>query len=251
MYIEASSRVTFQKPFLCYSSAIIALAQIAWRYFMGELPGNEYDSDDQCQISLDLSFRIFSSMSSFYVPLFVMLFTYSRIFAVAQRQSKAMAEQMRQCTPIGQQNGSTTANEKTRNSLGVNDCENDNNSSEKNKISRTRSLNRLVRRATKLVSNPLGQATELKAFKTLSIVMGVFIMNWLPFFVHYLIEGFREARDQGYSGIIVLWLGYFNSVLNPFIYFFFNKQYKEAFIKLLCPSRSRHKLALESKLSAV
>ena len=216
---------------------------------MGELPGNEFDADDQCQISLDLSFRIFSSMSSFYVPLFVMLFTYSRIFAVARRQSKAMAEQMRQCTPIGQQNGSSPTNEKTRNSLGVNECED--NSTEKNKVSRTKSWNRLVRRATKLVSNPLGQATELKAFKTLSIVMGVFIVNWLPFFVLYLIEGFREARDQGYSSIIVLWLGYFNSVLNPFIYFFFNKQYKEAFIKLLCPTRSRQKLALESKLSAV
>lgn len=74
---------------------------------------------------------------------------------------------------------------------------------------------------------------ETKAAKTLAIIVGVFILCWLPFFTMYLVEAFCIDCIPPLVFSIFFWLGYFNSALNPCIYALFSRDFRSAFKTLL------------------
>ncbi|XP_047185589.1 5-hydroxytryptamine (serotonin) receptor 1A b isoform X3 [Scophthalmus maximus] len=78
-------------------------------------------------------------------------------------------------------------------------------------------------------------ARERKTVKTLGIIMGTFILCWLPFFIVALVMPF--CPDSCYMprwlGDVINWLGYSNSLLNPIIYAYFNKDFQSAFKKII------------------
>ncbi|XP_055378930.1 probable G-protein coupled receptor No18 [Condylostylus longicornis] len=75
---------------------------------------------------------------------------------------------------------------------------------------------------------------ERRAARTLGIIMGVFVVCWLPFFLMYVILPFCPTCCPSDKWInFVTWLGYINSSLNPVIYTIFNLDYRRAFKKLL------------------
>lgn len=74
---------------------------------------------------------------------------------------------------------------------------------------------------------------ERKAAKTLGIIMGVFLLFWLPFFTVNIVDPFIEYRTTGVIWDVFLWLGYVNSSLNPFLYGFFNRSFRKAFLVIL------------------
>ncbi|XP_035206292.1 tyramine/octopamine receptor-like [Stegodyphus dumicola] len=79
---------------------------------------------------------------------------------------------------------------------------------------------------------------ERRAARVLGIVMGVFVLCWLPFFLMYVILPFCE--DCYVSSRVVnfiTWLGYVNSALNPVIYTVFNMDFRRAFGNILCKKR--------------
>ncbi|KAG8011085.1 Trace amine-associated receptor 1 [Nibea albiflora] len=70
---------------------------------------------------------------------------------------------------------------------------------------------------------------ERKATKTLAIVMGVFLICWTPFF---LCMTFNPSSDYTIPVALMAafkWLGWSNSMLNPFIYAFFYSWFRSAF----------------------
>lgn len=75
---------------------------------------------------------------------------------------------------------------------------------------------------------------ERRAARTLSIIMGVFVVCWLPFFLMYVILPFCElcCPTEKIKNFIT-WLGYINSAVNPIIYTIFNTDFRKAFKKLL------------------
>ncbi|KAI8792505.1 5-hydroxytryptamine receptor, partial [Biomphalaria glabrata] len=73
---------------------------------------------------------------------------------------------------------------------------------------------------------------ERKAARTLAIITGAFLVCWLPFFIIALIGPFMGWIPP-FVRSFVLWLGYFNSLLNPIIYTIFSPEFRIAFQKIL------------------
>ncbi|KAM4603364.1 5-hydroxytryptamine receptor 4 [Polymixia lowei] len=74
---------------------------------------------------------------------------------------------------------------------------------------------------------------ERKAAKTLGIIMGVFLLFWLPFFTVNIVDPFIEYSTAAVVWDVFLWLGYINSSLNPFLYGFFNRSFRRAFLMIM------------------
>ena len=74
---------------------------------------------------------------------------------------------------------------------------------------------------------------EAKAAKTLAIIVGAFIVCWLPFFTIYLIGAFCEDCVNSLVFSVFFWLGYCNSALNPCIYALFARDFRSAFQRLV------------------
>ncbi|XP_033002434.1 D(3) dopamine receptor isoform X1 [Lacerta agilis] len=78
------------------------------------------------------------------------------------------------------------------------------------------------------------QLRERKATQMLAIVLGTFIVCWLPFFLTHILNTHCKAchiSPELYSA--TTWLGYVNSALNPVIYTTFNNEFRKAFLKIL------------------
>uniref|UniRef100_A0A8B9UWA5 G-protein coupled receptors family 1 profile domain-containing protein n=1 Tax=Anas zonorhyncha TaxID=75864 RepID=A0A8B9UWA5_9AVES len=177
-----------------------------------ELGVNSTGEEESCDSSLSRTYAISSSLVSFYIPVAIMIVTYTRIFHIARRQ-----------------------------------------------IRRISSLERAVEHAQSCHNSdcPHGASLknsfkkETKVLKTLSIIMGVFVFCWLPFFVLNCMVPFCDldlhkpgelpcVSETVFS--IFVWFGWANSSLNPIIYAF-NADFRRAFATLLgcaylCPSNA-------------
>ncbi|KFP88656.1 D(1C) dopamine receptor, partial [Apaloderma vittatum] len=175
-----------------------------------ELSFNDTKEKENCDSSLNRTYAISSSLISFYIPVAIMIVTYTRIFRIARRQ-----------------------------------------------IRRICSLERAVEHAPNCPSSDCPHEASLKnsfkketkVLKTLSIIMGVFVFCWLPFFVLNCLVPFcnLDLREPGELPCvsettfnIFVWFGWANSSLNPIIYAF-NADFRRAFATILacdclCPS---------------
>lgn len=161
--------------------------------------------DENCDSSLSREYAISSSLISFYIPVAIMIVTYTRIYRIAQIQIRRIASLER---------AAEHAQSCRTNRI---ECQHHN------------TLKTSIKRETKVL-------------KTLSIIMGVFVCCWLPFFVLNCMVPFcdRPPTDQD-AGLpcvsettfdVFVWFGWTNSSLNPVIYAF-NAEFRKAFSSLL------------------
>ncbi|NXB12041.1 DRD5 protein, partial [Cnemophilus loriae] len=191
-----------------------------------ELPSREQPGSNgsveqgSCDPSLSRTYAISSSLISFYIPVAVMLGTYGRLFRIARRQLRRISSLER-------------AAGHGRSCLGS-DCP------------RETSLRNSLKKETKVL-------------QTLSIIVGVFVCCWLPFFVLNCLVPFCDAELRGpaalpcVSGTVLstfTWLGWANSALNPIIYAF-NAEFRRAFASLLgcgCPGSAVETVTFSNEL---
>ncbi|XP_015259694.1 PREDICTED: trace amine-associated receptor 1-like [Cyprinodon variegatus] len=70
---------------------------------------------------------------------------------------------------------------------------------------------------------------ERKANITLTIVLGVFLMCWTPFFLSLGLYSMGKVTIPAVAIEVFKWLGWSNSMLNPLVYAFFYRWFRHAF----------------------
>jgi adrenergic receptor beta-2 len=166
---------------------------------------NCYANETCCDFFTNQAYAIASSIVSFYVPLVIMVFVYSRVFQVAKRQLQK----------IDKSEGRFHAQNLSQ-------------------VEQDRRSGHGLRRSSKFCLK------EHKALKTLGIIMGIFTLCWLPFFIVNVVHAIQDNLIPKEVYILLNWLGYINSAFNPLIYCR-SPDFRIAFQELLCLRRSSSK----------
>ncbi|KAM3930893.1 trace amine-associated receptor 2-like [Leptodactylus fuscus] len=80
----------------------------------------------------------------------------------------------------------------------------------------------------------ISKKKEHKAAKKLAILMGVFLMCWLPLFVTFLVDPFIEYSTPAFIFEAFNWFSYINSTCNPILYGFLYPWFRKALRHIFC-----------------
>uniref|UniRef100_A0A4W4F9Z7 Alpha-1A adrenergic receptor n=1 Tax=Electrophorus electricus TaxID=8005 RepID=A0A4W4F9Z7_ELEEL len=210
--------VTEQRALL----ALVVIWALAVTISVGPLFGwKEPAPEDEavCRITEEPGYAIFSAVGSFYVPLAVILAMYCRVYVVARRETRGLREGRK--TEKADHAEVVTLRIHRGNAAATED--------------------EAMRGRMHFTLRLLKFSREKRAAKTLGIVVGCFILCWLPFFLVLPIGSiFPAYRPSDTVFKITFWLGYFNSCINPIIYPCSSQEFKKAFLSVLgacCPHR--------------
>lgn len=159
-----------------------------------------------CEFQPNQTYTIISSIISFYIPLVIMVFVYSRVFQEARKQLKKIDRsegRFHRNGDLQEVRSSGTGSE------------------------------------MRFIKKPKFCLKEHKALKTLGIIMGIFTLCWLPFFVLNVVVSVHKVDNISILYRILNWIGYANSAFNPLIYCR-SPEFRYAFKEILCMKRARY-----------
>ncbi|KAF7655352.1 hypothetical protein LDENG_00057410 [Lucifuga dentata] len=226
-------------------------------------------SQKKCKIREDPWYTIYSTFGAFYIPLILMLVLYGRIFKAARFRIRrtvrktekqkvsdsclALSPALFHKKPSGDAHGKSWkrsvepkppmscingAVKHAEDGESLEIIEVHSNSKSNLPLPNTPSSVPLFEsrheKATE-AKRKIALARERKTVKTLGIIMGTFIFCWLPFFIVALVMPFcqESCYMPRWLEAVINWLGYSNSLLNPIIYAYFNKDFQSAFKKII------------------
>ncbi|XP_013784920.1 probable G-protein coupled receptor No18 [Limulus polyphemus] len=210
-----------------------------------------------CALTEEKGYIVYSSSGSFFIPLVIMTVVYLKIFQATKRRLRKRAKQ----APKLASTTMTNDNEKREIPLqNLQPCHNTDNSTsvrldasvlletenDEHEESPKICDRHQTRNGSQKTQQPgtvkqymeqrqkISLSKERRAARVLGIVMGVFVLCWLPFFLMYVILPFcTNCTISTRAVTFITWLGYVNSALNPVIYTVFNPDFRKAFQKLL------------------
>ncbi|KAG5450057.1 Octopamine receptor beta-1R [Clonorchis sinensis] len=225
-----------------------------------------------CELEVNAIYAVVSSSTSFYVPFVVCVTLYSRILYIAHQQFRQVRKirvpsfrdpQMKFSTVEQGGTGAQTETIATEKNKGQEDSKPTKWTAElrrqtKNRhgllvhsvfsrLSITDGINMRIVRTRRAASSPSIELkrtrketasvhkTELKAIKTIGLLLGFFSLCWLPFFVAYLVQAFCtvSCKIPHRLTTFLTWIGYANSAVNPVLYGFLQRDFRAAFCTLI------------------
>lgn len=208
-------------------SVFISMPPLFWRQ-------RSSSSLQQCIIEHDhLGYTIYSTLGAFYIPMIVILILYYRIYNAAKTlYQKRGSSRHLSSRSMGSQNSVDRC--RVSHTFCVSDLSNSDPTLAADKLNaaiRVPSFETDVDGQDE--KNQICTSRERKAARILGLILGAFIVCWLPFFLKELLVGLRVLQPSQLLSDFLTWLGYINSLINPLLYTSFNDDFKLAFKKLL------------------
>ncbi|KAK1122635.1 Dopamine receptor 1 [Melipona bicolor] len=163
-----------------------------------------FQEHPMCALDLTPTYAIVSSSISFYVPCIVMLGIYCRLYCYAQKHVKSI----RAVTKLPDTSMAKSFRAKS-------------------------TRNKPPKPQTKTKPTSPYHVSDHKAAITVGVIMGVFLICWVPFFCVNIVASYCKACISVRAFQVLTWLGYSNSAFNPIIYSIFNTEFREAFKRIL------------------
>ncbi|KAG7250506.1 hypothetical protein CRUP_008105 [Coryphaenoides rupestris] len=236
-------------------SVVISFVPVQLNWHRADIGASERnmtggDGGRNCDSSLSRTYAISSSLISFYIPVAVMIITYTRIYWIAHIQIRSIssleraAEHARSCRSDAGEAAAENFSPRSFSTVSAHSDYRPTGSSRHMSCSNPKPNSYPYQRALKVSIRK-----ETKVLKTLSVIMGVFVCCWTPFFVLNCAQPFcpktpnslRDPRQQQHiipycvskrTFDFFVWIGWSNSSLNPIIYAF-NADFRDAFLRLL------------------
>uniref|UniRef100_A0A671XD40 5-hydroxytryptamine receptor 1F n=1 Tax=Sparus aurata TaxID=8175 RepID=A0A671XD40_SPAAU len=197
-------------------SILISVPPLVWRHY-----SDDPEQEDQCIIMHHhMAFTLYSTLGAFYIPLLLILILYYKIYRAAQTlymRREASRASRHSCMTNGSMIPSTYP-------AGDGDVDGG-----------VRSPEPISPPENQFYQGPrISGSRERKAASTLGLIIGAFVICWLPFFVKEVIVNTCGACSTSVEmADFLTWLGYLNSLINPLIYTIFNEDFKKAFQRLV------------------
>ncbi|XP_075871493.1 5-hydroxytryptamine receptor 1B-like [Nelusetta ayraudi] len=228
-------------------AASISLPPFLWRRVQAEgeagggAAGEEEEEEEaeatSCSVNTDhVFYTLYSTFGAFYVPTLLLIALYGRIYVEARRRILKQGGPAAAAAAAGGAHGRPGKRLTSARLAGgspasvASSVDSGSGSGEQVDVTVSDAL---------LEKKRLSAARERRATKTLGVILGAYIVCWLPFFIYTLLVAACESCARAELFDAFTWLGYLNSLINPIIYTMSNEDFKKAFHKLLRRCRCR------------
>ncbi|KAJ0026580.1 hypothetical protein NQD34_017580 [Periophthalmus magnuspinnatus] len=210
---------------------VIAISISLPPFFWRQVKAEEVTS---CNVNTDhIFYTIYSTFGAFYIPTLLLIALYGRIYVEARKRilkqsnnkpGKRLTSAHLITNSPGSVASTTSLNYGTNSEPPSTCCEPSSSPCSQVKVTVSDAL---------LEKKRICAARERKATKTLGIILGAYIVCWLPFFIYTLLVPTCASCFHAELFDIFTWLGYLNSLINPIIYTMSNEDFKQAFHKMI------------------
>ncbi|GMT36143.1 hypothetical protein PFISCL1PPCAC_27440, partial [Pristionchus fissidentatus] len=222
---RTTKRILYYIAVVWIAAALVSLSSITFQLMEKSKQVNV--SAETCEVPQDKFYQICATTIAFYAPTLIMVIVYGKIWSAARRLAKqdkilGVESYVNKAIPDRIPLPDKRVSQSSQTSDG-----------ERRLLHRPSFILHNLKFHHARNSTEHAQKSENKAQKTLGVMMGIYIVCWLPFFVRALYVAMMGIKPEEPIDMIFLWLGYSNSMLNPMIYCKYNKEFRVPFREML------------------